>query len=94
LKGADEVDNKTRFEAMTSMRIIQVENGNKIQLPSDWAADLGLEQVVGLEKAPEGILVRSCSEITWAEVFSNKLPMGPHASKGDLSELSGDNLLF
>jgi len=94
VKGADETDNKTWFEAMANMRIIQVENGNKIQLPSDWAADLGLEQVVGLEKTPEGILVRSCSEITWAEVFADKLPMGSHASKGDLSELSGDDLLF
>lgn len=77
-----------------TMRIIQVEDGNKIQLPADWATDLGLKQVVGIEKTPEGILVRSCSEITWAEVFENKLPLGPQASKGDLSELSGDDLLF
>ncbi|WP_143309964.1 hypothetical protein [Candidatus Entotheonella palauensis] len=76
------------------MRLIQVEDGYKIRLPSDWVEDLGLEQVVGLEKTPEGILVRSCAEVTWAEVFATKLQMGPQASNVDLSELSGDDLLF
>ncbi len=70
------------------------ENGNKIQIPADWAMDLGLENVVGLEKTPQGILVRSCSEVIWAEIFADKLPMNSPSDADDSFEVSGDNLLF
>lgn len=40
------------------MRIMPVEKGHKIQLPAEWAAELGLEHIVTLEKTAAGILVR------------------------------------
>ncbi len=40
-----------------STRIKPVEAGHKIQLPAEWAAELGLEKVAVLEKTEAGILV-------------------------------------
>jgi hypothetical protein len=76
------------------MRMTSIENGHRIQLPADWAAELGLEKVVELEKTSQGILVRSCPAMTWKDIFDHKLPMGKVPSTLDLSEVSGDDLLF
>ena len=76
------------------MRMTSIENGHTIQLPADWAAELGLEKVVELEKTADGILVRSCPAMAWKDIFAHKLPMGKAPSKLDLSEVSGDDLLF
>jgi hypothetical protein len=40
------------------MKITPVEPGHRIQLPADWAAELGLEHSAAPEKTVEGILVR------------------------------------
>ena len=76
------------------MRITPLEKGHKIQLPADWAAELGLEHAVELEKTAEGILVRSCAAVTWDDVFAQKLPIGHQVPPCDVCEVSGDDLLF
>jgi len=76
------------------MKITPVESGRRIQLPAEWAAELGLEKIAALEKTPAGILVRPCPSATWDEIFADKLPMGQPPSALDLSEVSGDDLLL
>jgi hypothetical protein len=76
------------------MKITPVAPDHSIQLPADWAAELGLEHVAALEKTAEGILVRPCHHMTWDEIFADKLPMGQHLSPLDLSDVSGDDLLL
>lgn len=76
------------------MRIMPVEAGHKIQLPDDWATELGLENIAALERTAAGILVRPCPSATWEDIFADKLPMGQQLSAMDLSEMSGDDLLF
>ena len=71
-----------------------VEAGHKIQLPAEWVAELGLENMVALEKTADGILVRPCHTVIWDEIFADKLSMGQHPAVLDLSEVSGDDLLF
>ena len=39
------------------MKITPIETGCKIQLPSEWVNEFGLEKLVALEKTSEGILV-------------------------------------
>ncbi len=77
-----------------NMKITPIEAGHKIQLPAEWAAELGLADVAALEKTAEGILVRPCRPADWDTVFSEKLNIGQQASAMDLSEMSGDDLLF
>ena len=76
------------------MKITPVEPDHRIQLPADWATELGLECVAALEKTAEGILVRPCRNVTWDEIFADKLPMGQHLGPLDLSDVSGDDLLL
>ena len=76
------------------MKITPVEPDYRIQLPSDWVAELGLEHIAALEKTEEGILVRPCRTATWDEIFADKLPMGQQLSALDLSDVSGDDLLL
>ena len=76
------------------MKITPIEPGHRIQLPAEWAAELGLETIAVLEKTAEGILVRPCPTATWDEIFADKLPMGQQPSAPDLSEVSGGDLLL
>jgi hypothetical protein len=76
------------------MKITPVEPGHKIQLPADWVTELGLEYLAALEKTAEGILVRPCHAATWDEIFADKLPVGQQPCALDLSDVSGDDLLF
>ena len=78
---------------MSNTQLTPVEPGNRIQLPADWVAELGLEHIAALEKTAEGILVRPCHTATWDEIFANKLSMGQEISSLDLSEVSDDLLL-
>ncbi len=75
------------------MRIIPLETGHKIQLPAEWVIEFGLEQNAVLEKTTEGILIRPCPATTWDAIFAEKLKVGQQ-SDIDLSEVSGDDLLF
>ena len=38
---------------MGDMKIAAVETGHRIQLPADWAAELGMDETVALEKTSE-----------------------------------------
>lgn len=76
------------------MKITPIEPDHKIQLPADWAAELGLEHMAALEKTAAGILVRPCRSATWDEIFADKLPIGQQPSVLDLSDVSGDDLLL
>ena len=77
------------------MKITPIETGCKIQLPSEWVNEFGLEKLVALEKTSEGILVHlPPPPAGWDEIFSDKLPMEKESSALDLSEVSGDDFLF
>jgi len=77
-------------------QLTPIEAGNRIQLPADWAAALGLHAVVCLERTAEGILVRPCRPVTWKEIFASKLMIGSAPSDQDEStvEVTGDDFLF
>jgi len=49
--------------------------------------------VIVLDKKPNGILVRLCSN-SWDDIFANKLQMTQKPTALDLSKVSGDDLLF
>jgi hypothetical protein len=74
--------------------ITLVEAGHKIQLPVEWVKELGLENIAALEKTLEGILVRPWPVATWDEIFADKLSMKHQPFALDLSEVSGDDLVF
>ncbi len=73
------------------MVVTTIESDHKVQLPSEWVAELGLQGRVALEKRAGEITVRPCSATTWDEVFSKKIPLGPQTAVSDLPELSGDD---
>lgn len=80
---------------MNSTQIATLEPGNRIQLPADWAVALGIRGAVKLERTSEGILVRA-ARATWDDIFATKLSVRPGdpAVEPDVTELSGDDLLF
>jgi len=75
-------------------RIAPIEAGHKIQLPAEWAPDLGMEGVVLLEKTETGILIRPCHPVSWDAIFAEKLSMSAFPAALDLSEVSGDDLVL
>lgn len=80
---------------MSSIQITALESGNRIQLPADWAEALGFRGAVRLERTSEGILVRP-TRPTWDDIFATRLSVRPGdpADDPDVTELSGDDLLF
>lgn len=76
------------------MLITQVEASHKIQHPTEWVMDFGFNKVVVLEKTAAGILVRPREALIWDEIFAQKLSMRQNVFAMDLSEMSGDDLLF
>jgi len=76
------------------MKIAALEADHKIQLPAEWVDELGLRGFAELEKGPDGIVVRRCSQVTWDDVYADKLTIGSHATTPDLGEVSGDDYLF
>ena len=76
------------------MKFATLEADYKIQLPAEWVAELGLHGLAELEKRPEGIVVRACSQVTWDNVFADKLTIGSLTTTPDLCEVSGDDYLF
>jgi hypothetical protein len=79
---------------MNEQRIATIENGRLGPLPADWVEELGLGERAALVRTEEGILIRPCPRLTWDEVFANPLPMPTDPPVLDLSEISGDDLLF
>jgi bifunctional DNA-binding transcriptional regulator/antitoxin component of YhaV-PrlF toxin-antitoxin module len=78
------------------MRLTPVEAGRRIEIPAEWADELGLQKIAALERTVGGILIQPypMPVSSWEEIFSKKLPVGPSAPTADLSEFSGDDLLF
>ena len=64
-----------------------------IELPPDWVAELGLKSGVVLERTHNGILIRPYPVQTWDEIYAEKLKIGSPLTL-DLSEVSGDDLIF
>lgn len=75
------------------VKVTTIESDHKIQLPPEWVDELGLHGFIALEKGPWGITVRPCN-MTWDEVFADKLRVGSNVTALDLSEVSGDDYLF
>ena len=75
------------------MKTLSLETDHKIKLPLNWVKELGLESGVVLERTADGILIRPHVAQTWDEVYAEKLKMG-NPSALDLSEVSGDDLIF
>ena len=75
------------------MKTLRLETDYKIELPPDWVAELGLESGVVLERTRDGILIRPYPAQTWDEIYAEKLKIGSTSSR-DLSEVSGDDLIF
>jgi len=80
-------------EEVNAMKTLALETDYKIKLPLDWVKELGLESGVVLERTDDGILIRPYTAQTWDEVYTEKLKMG-NPSALDLSEISGDDLIF
>ena len=75
------------------MKTLSLETDYKIKLPLDWVKELGLESGVVIERTGDGILIRPYIVQTWDEIYAEKLKMGNPAAL-DLSEVSGDDLIF
>ena len=75
------------------MKTLSLETDYKLKLPPDWVKKLGLESGVVLEKTDDGILIRPYTAQTWDEIYAEKLKMGTPSAL-DLSEVSGDDLIF
>lgn len=75
------------------MKTLTLETDHKIKLPLDWVKELGLESGVVLERTDDGILIRPYTAQTWDEIYAEKLKMGDPSAL-DLSEVSGDDLIF
>ncbi len=75
------------------MKTLALETDYKIKLPLDWVKELGLESGVVLERTDDGILIRPSLAQTWDEIYAEKLKIG-NTSALDLSEVSGDDLIF
>ena len=75
------------------MKTLSLETDHKIKLPLDWVKELGLESCVVIERVDNGILIRPYTQQTWDDIYAEKLKMG-NPSALDLSEVSGDDLIF
>ncbi len=82
------------------MRVFSLETAPKIKLPprwsfgpflSRWVKEPGLKSGVMAEWTNEGILTYTAQK--WDEVYAEKLKMGTPLAL-DLSEVSGDDLIF
>ena len=75
------------------MKTLSLETDHKIKLPLDWVKELGLESCVVIERVDGGILIRPNTEQTWDDIYAEKLKT-ENRSVLDLSEVSGDDLIF
>ena len=79
-----------------STKTTPIEPGNRIQLPAEWVDALGIRGLVTLERTDSGILIRPCPQFTWDDIFANRLSVRPGdpGTAGEVTELSGDDVLF
>lgn len=76
------------------MRITTIQSDHKIQLPAEWVDELGLQGFAVLERDGKGIVIRPLPDVTWDEVFADKLPMGSQVMAIDFPEVIRDEYLF
>ena len=76
------------------MKIATLEEDHKIQLPAEWVEQLGLHGFAELEKGPDGIVIRRCSQLTWDDVFADKLTIGSDTTTPESGGVNGDDYLF
>ena len=79
---------------MNDTKTASLEPGNRIQLPAEWAEELGLRDVVVLNKTGAGILVCLGQPLGWDAVFTSKLCIGPPTPASNDIEVATDDLLF
>jgi hypothetical protein len=76
-------------------KVIPVEPGHRIQLPADWAGELGLDQLVTVEKTATGIIVRPGPRRSWDDVFATRLVVGgAEATEANDLQVTGDDLVY
>ena len=75
------------------MKTLPLETDHKSKLPRNWEKELGLESGFVIERTHDGILIRTSTTRTWDNIYAEKLKMGS-PSVLDLSEVSGDGLIF
>jgi hypothetical protein len=75
-------------------KVTPVEAGNRIELPADWVAELGLSQYAALERTEAGILVQACLGSSWDEVFARKLQIHPPSAASEELQVTGDDVLL
>jgi hypothetical protein len=68
--------------------------GNWIELPPDWAAEIGLHHYAALEKTEAGILIHPSPVSTWDGVFAQKLCSELTPDSAAPVEASGDSVLL
>jgi DNA-binding transcriptional regulator/RsmH inhibitor MraZ len=76
------------------MRMASIDDGNRIQLPAEWTAELRLHAMAALEKTADGILIRPCSPATWDELFEAKLTVRPTDPDQEPVQVDDDDVLF
>ena len=74
------------------MHVAVLEEGNRIQLPSEWVAEIGLSDKAELERVAGGIFIHSPARSSWDELLRNKLQIAE--AKTDEAELSDDDCLY
>ena len=76
------------------MHVAVLEEGNRIQLPSEWVAEIGLSDKAELERVAGGIFIHSPARSPWDELFRNKLQISEPNAQTDEAELSDDDCLY
>ena len=76
-------------------KVTALEPGNRVELPAEWTEGLGISGLVTLERTDEGILIGP-RRFTWDDIFATRLTVRPgnSAIPPDVSEMSGDDLLY
>ena len=78
------------------MNLTPLEADNRVRLPADWIRDLGLRDLVSLERTGDGILIRPSQRYSWDDIFATKLVINsaPPDQKDDDGEAAGDDFLY
>jgi len=75
---------------------VQIEDGNRIELPAEWVRELGLAPRAEIERKGSELVIRATREqapgITWHNLPFVRPGVAP--PDGDDWELTGDDYLF
>ena len=76
------------------MHVAVLEEGNRIQLPSEWVTEIGLSEKAELERVAGGIFIHSPARSSWNELFRTKLHLPPPSAITDELEFNDDDSLY